>query len=210
MGSLFLAALAARHAEPGSVDRDPDLRELPNAREVVEGWFFCFVTSAGWVRPFSGTGDHSPEPLGWYTRERAVCLLGAHPAPHPLCECGLHGVELLTDGLADVLRRLTEETPHLGAAGNGLALARVRFSQVLPGKRRGELPPESVADPPHTIRARRRAHLGAVIVDDADAATHAARMLPSLTFAHTESLPELVRDYVGRDEELVAEVTPRR
>lgn len=152
----------------------PPIDELddPNRREIVQAWRWDYLTRLGWL-PSSGstrilTGRRSSQPLGWYRRERAVCLLTDHYAPSRDCVCGLHAVEFLSPEVADNLARLDANRARSVRDGYlpddetlVVALSRVELWDVLPtawpddaaarASHRGAIP-----DPPGTLRAHRR------------------------------------------------------
>lgn len=143
-------------------------------RQSVDGWRWDYLTPEGWF-PSSQTRElHTGRPLkpeGWYTAERAVCLINDHRAPHPDCCCGVHGVEFLTPAVADRLEELDAKRAVAIADGRVgdddvliLALSRVRFHDVLPTAWPDDAQalashPDAIPDPPHTIRAHRKEYL---------------------------------------------------
>lgn len=149
------------------------------ARESVEGWRWDYLTPWGWF-PSSDVGGvytgQAPEPSGWHSRERAVCLRADHHAPHPDCVCGLHAVEELTPDIADHIDRLDAERQLAVTDGRleddqvfVIALSRVQMTEVLPGAWPDDAEAlashqGAIADPPHTIRAHRKEYLE-VLVD---------------------------------------------
>lgn len=133
-------------------------------RDTVQAWRWDYLSPEGWFPwTFATTNQGEPEARGWFTEARATCLrrrvLGVgHRAPDPDCLCGLHGIESLSVEAAAVLDRLaanrevwTDTDPRAG--GIALCLSRVTLTDVLPGSRAPDHP-DSIPDPPHTVRGR--------------------------------------------------------
>lgn len=155
---------------------------ISSKRETVHGWRWDFITPWGWM-PSSGVGDHygiKVEPQGWWIEEQAVCLVSDHHAPNRDCACGLHGVEYLSEPVAERLETLDTQRNEIISdwvrQANGvpladgrvpasdvvaLVLSRVVFEDVLPtawpdDDNARAAHPAAFPDPPHTIRAHRR------------------------------------------------------
>lgn len=191
----------------------PPIDELsdPARREVVQAWRWDYLTPHGW-HPSSGsteilTGRRSSQPLGWYRRERAVCLLTDHYAPSRDCVCGLHAVEFLTPDLADNLDRLAGGRARSVRAGDFpddllvIALSRVELWDVLPTA----WPDDAVArashpgaapDPPSTVRAHRRIYREVLVDREWPSLSDGwpAEVLPEDGVRYVPDLAEWVRE----------------
>lgn len=186
-------------------------------RAKVKGWRWDFLTPWGWL-PSSGVQEHygiPAEPQGWYKRERAICLVRDHHAPHPKCACGLHGIEHLSMAVANQLEELSAQRDQFITDGDVphrdtlvIALSRVTFRDVLPSAwpddtKARAAHPAAVPDPPATIRGHRKTYRE-ILVDrewPARPGTWPAAVMPKHGVHFVPNLAEWVRGQIAMPDE---------